>query len=357
MISDKNKKLRQKKPRPLVRLKIKLKHSNIASILHDCHQLWESLTSQFTNLQGQSDLEKDLPKKWEKHGDLILLPQNCFTNPEWHEIDQRALWEAVAQHFGVERIAKKDRICSDGHRTPQVSLLKGEDPWVCHVDNKIRYSYDVTKCMFSIGNITEKMRMAKLDCKDETIVDMFAGIGYFTLPLLVHGKARYVHACEWNADAIQALRKNLVDNKVVERCTVYGGDNRKVCPENVADRVLMGLIPTAMESIRAACGSLKIGSGGILHIHQNVESKINKQNEYVAMEDNISCNKSHVLTEWIFWAKETAQIVKNTMLEIYKEKSLKANIETEIIHIEKVKSYAPRIDHLVLDLKVITHRS
>ena len=39
-----------------------------------------------------------------------------------------------------------------------------------------RYTYDVTKCMFSSGNITEKLRVAKLDCKGETIVDLYAGV-------------------------------------------------------------------------------------------------------------------------------------------------------------------------------------
>ncbi len=38
-----------------------------------------------------------------------------------------------------------------------------------------RCSYDVTKCMFSSGNITEKLRIAGFRCHEETIVDLFAG--------------------------------------------------------------------------------------------------------------------------------------------------------------------------------------
>lgn len=38
------------------------------------------------------------------------------------------------------------------------------------------YHYDVTKCMFSIGNINEKLRIANFDCKMEVVVDMFAGM-------------------------------------------------------------------------------------------------------------------------------------------------------------------------------------
>lgn len=61
----------------------------------------------------------------------------------------------------------------------------GDNGWVTHQENGIFYSFDATKCMFSSGNLSEKLRMAQLDCRDEIIVDLFAGIGYFVLPFLV----------------------------------------------------------------------------------------------------------------------------------------------------------------------------
>jgi len=42
--------------------------------------------------------------------------------------------------------------------------------------------------MFSSGNITEKLRVSKFDCTDQVVVDLYAGIGYYTLPYLVHTK-------------------------------------------------------------------------------------------------------------------------------------------------------------------------
>lgn len=59
--------------------------------------------------------------------------------------------------------------------------------------------------MFSRGNLTERHRVAKFDCRNQVVVDMFAGIGYFTLPYLVHAKAKVVLAFEWNPDAIYCL--------------------------------------------------------------------------------------------------------------------------------------------------------
>jgi hypothetical protein len=29
-------------------------------------------------------------------------------------------------------------------------------------------------------------------------VDLYAGIGYYVVPFLVHHKVKHVHACEWN---------------------------------------------------------------------------------------------------------------------------------------------------------------
>ena len=51
---------------------------------------------------------------------------------------------------------------------------------------------------------------------------------------------------------------------------IVEGDNRIVAPSNIADRVNLGLIPTADISYKTAVFALKDASGGILHIHGNV---------------------------------------------------------------------------------------
>ncbi|RXN07357.1 tRNA wybutosine-synthesizing 2-like protein [Labeo rohita] len=146
-------------------------------------------------------------------------------------------WTAVAQTLGVKRLAQIKKISQDGYRTPIVTMLLGDSSYVTHIDNHIRYEFDVTKCMFSSGNITEKLRIASFDCSGETVVDLYAGIGYFTLPYLVHAKASHVHACEWNPDAVKALQRNLQINGVSDRCTVHQGDNRQLLQGGVEEPV------------------------------------------------------------------------------------------------------------------------
>lgn len=134
--------------------------------------------------------------------------------------------------------------------------------------------------MFSRGNITEKLRIASWDCSQEVVVDLYAGIGYFSLPYLLKAKARHLHACEWNTAALDALRTNLQLNKVSEKAfTIHAGDNRTQCPRGVAQRVNLGLLPTARLSWSTAVTALDTSTGGWLHVHENVTSSLKKEEE------------------------------------------------------------------------------
>lgn len=87
-------------------------------------------------------------------------------------------------------------VMSTGTRDSGLELLLGSDGWVTHHENGISYSLDATKCMFSWGNRSEKLRMGSLDCTNEVVVDLFSGIGYFVLPFLVKYVSLPLEACE-----------------------------------------------------------------------------------------------------------------------------------------------------------------
>ncbi|KAL8180937.1 UNVERIFIED_CONTAM: hypothetical protein K2H54_042708 [Gekko kuhli] len=312
------------------------------------------------------ELEKDLPDSWQRHGDLVLLSEDSFRATLWGEMGEE-LWETVAGAMGAKRLARRGRVQSDSFRSPAVTLLLGEDGWVEHVDNGIRYRFDVTRCMMSPGNITEKLRIASMRCAGEVVVDLYAGIGYFTLPYLVHAGAAFVHACEWNPHAVEALQQNLQLNGVQHRCRIHQGDNRKLELRNVANRVNLGLIPTSEEGWPVACRVLRKDVGGILHIHQNVESfpgkapqpgqdlqlPASKRQEDKGVrrgKDTVSgagrravCPAARMV--WQKWAEDTGTQFR-TLLQKLDGKPW----QTNVLHIELVKSYAPHVHHIVLDL-------
>ncbi|KAG8447724.1 hypothetical protein GDO86_015007 [Hymenochirus boettgeri] len=282
------------------------------------------------------DVDYDIPHSWQRHGDLVVFNEDCFKNPEWGKLGND-LWEKVASSLGAKRLAKQGHILADGERSPTVTLLLGNNGWVEHIDNGIRYTFDISKCMFSAGNISEKQRVALLSCHGEVVVDLYAGIGYFTLPYLVHAGASFVHACEWNHDAVIALQKNLLINKVSDKCQIHEGDNRQLILFDVADRVNLGLIPTSEPGYTVACRALRKDTGGILHIHQNVDSF-----------------KRHAKTEkedfggkmaWMQWAEQAEMQITDLLKEIHQK-----NWHTRILRVEQIKSYAPHVDHVVMDL-------
>ncbi|XP_029814973.1 tRNA wybutosine-synthesizing protein 2 homolog [Manacus vitellinus] len=286
------------------------------------------------------ELEQDVPHAWQRHGDLVLLSEDSFRAAPWESLGP-VLWETVASALGARRIARRGRVLPDGMRTPSVTLLLGQDGWVEHVDNGIRYTFDVTKCMFSPGNITEKLRVASLPCSGEVLVDLYAGIGYFTLPFLVHAGAAFVHACEWNVHAVEALRRALALNGVQDRCHIHHGDSRQVS--------------TAARP--RACRVLKKDTGGVLHIHHNVETppaptpvlpaEWGSPEAQHPMED--TGNKTvgaRIRPEWQRWAETTATRIQGLLVELHGRPW-----HTRVLHIEAVKSYAPHVHHLVLDLE------
>ena len=261
----------------------------------------------------------DIPKRWEKFDDIALIPNSSFRKEQWGSIINDEFWTKVCQSLNIERLARSGEIMGE-KRESTVEMLVGNNDWVIRKENGIKYGYHITQCMFSSGNINERRRMGEIVTENEIVVDLFCGIGYYTLPILMKDNVKHVYSCEWNINAIKALKFNLDNNNVKIKCTILEGDNRVTTNglENIADRVLLGLLPTAEESYNVALKCLK-EEGGVLHIH------------------GLAPSGNHQ----VFLSETT-------------EKLLKINLNYKIINckINKIKSYAPHWDHLVLDIEI-----
>jgi tRNA wybutosine-synthesizing protein 2 len=121
---------------------------------------------------------------WEKHTDLILLPAGSFSSAVWTEIipqaDKEALFKEILSIIGggAAWLARRrsGAAAHGGKRLPNVEVLfdqrKSGNTWAKRVENGITYTWDITRCMFSVGNITEKLRVAKFNCQNEVVVDL-----------------------------------------------------------------------------------------------------------------------------------------------------------------------------------------
>jgi tRNA wybutosine-synthesizing protein 2 len=118
--------------------------------------------------------------------------------------------------------------------------------------------------MFSQGNRTEKSRMAGLiraGSGNERVADMFAGIGYFTIPMA--GAGATVHAMEINPVSAGYLQRNAAENRLADRISISVGD----CRDHLTgtyDRIVMGhfdapgMLSHALRHVRP---------GSTIHLH------------------------------------------------------------------------------------------
>lgn len=215
---------------------------------------------------------------WEEFKKSLPVPVAINDNSPF-SIDEDELASLVCQTVQTPVICRRLAIernttNSDGQTAKSIRLLLGRDGVVTLKDHNILYQFNVTRCVLSSSfeNVRERLRLGELDCSNEIVVDLFAGIGHFTLPLLLQAKAKHLYACDWNLRAIEALKKNLKLNNIdPSRCTVIEGDNRTGRPTNVAQRVVIGILPSCFDWLRTAIECIDKRTGGILHCHDLVE--------------------------------------------------------------------------------------
>lgn len=205
-------------------------------------------------------LKPALPDKWERLGKVVVIRLGAELLPFAEEVAR-----AYAGVLGAETVLRDMSGSRGQSREPTMELLWGKDTETVHVEDGIRYFFDAARIMFSSGNIDERIRMGKTVGPGETVVDMFAGIGYFTLPMAVRGRPGKVFACELNPVSHRYLQRNVGMNRVGGTVEPLLGDCREVAPEGAADRVVMGHFRSP-EFLDKALLVLR-PKGGILHIH------------------------------------------------------------------------------------------
>jgi len=145
-----------------------------------------------------------IPRRYKIVGDIILIKIPDELDKFKHLIGQELLklhprCKAVWRDKGKEGMLRK----------PNVELIAGQGSVTIHKENSCLFKLDVTKVMFSVGNQGERMRMARIVQEGEIVVDMFAGIGYFSIPIAVHSKPKRIYSIEINPNSYEFLLENI----------------------------------------------------------------------------------------------------------------------------------------------------
>jgi tRNA (guanine37-N1)-methyltransferase len=197
-------------------------------------------------------------------GDIAIIKINAFQNAE-----------AVAkQIMGSQRKIKTvltpaTRITGD-FRVRELKYLAGENKTITyHKESGCTFKVDVEKCFFSPRLSYEHLRIAKLVRSGETVVNMFAGVGCFSIVIAKTASQTKVYSIDVNPVAIQCMEENIRINYVGGSVFPMFGDAKIIINsklQGVADRVLMPLPEIALEYLPYALSALK-PTGGWIHYY------------------------------------------------------------------------------------------
>ena len=182
----------------------------------------------------------------------------------------------------INKVVKLGKIRGQ-KREPEVEMIYGEGTETIHKENYCKYKFDVAKIMWSKGNTGERLRMSRIPQSSETIIDMFAGIGYFTIPMAVHSKPKKIYAIEINPISYTYLCENVKLNKVEDIVEPIFGDCALQDFDHIADRIMMGYIGGTHHYLDSAMQYLK--EGGIIHYHESTPEAILFERPIQRVED------------------------------------------------------------------------
>ncbi len=266
--------------------------------------------------RGWSDAAiAQVPRSYAVIGSIVVLEERP---PERAPEVGEAL---LSLHGGADTVLVQRHI-EGQYRRPRVEHLAGERRTrTVHTEHGIAYEVDLGVTMFSPGNQHERVRMAAVTESGERVLDLCAGIGYFTLPLASAGAT--VTAIEHSPAAVAILSRNTTRNGVADRVRPICGDCRAT--PVTADRVVVGHLPvhdcrddpTSFGGGYLDAALRALEGDGWLHVHG------------------------------ISWADEH-ELAKAALSARLRRRG--ERIETTTVR--QVKSIAERTDHVVVDVRV-----
>ena len=182
----------------------------------------------------------------ERLGDIVIVDEDD---------DERAreIADAVmASDVPCETVLNRASPIEGELRVRRWDVLAGNGTETVHREYGHEFLLDVAEVYFSPRLATERHRVIEQVAPDETVVDMFAGVGPYAVPMAARGAE--VVACDLNERAVEYLRENAERNGVADRVTAIAGDVRELADEHTdtADRLVMNLPHSAGEFLDTA---------------------------------------------------------------------------------------------------------
>ena len=241
---------------------------------------------------------EELFSAFDQVGDIIIvrIPDSLLSKKE---IIGKTLLEQVKTAKSVFYQASS---VEGDFRTRDLEILAGENKTETeYKEFGCRFIVDVKKAFFSPRLSTERDRIADLVQEGETVINMFGGVGMFSI-IAAKRKKCTVYNIDINPIAAKLCEKNIELNKLAGKVISIHGDAAKIVEEKIkdkGDRVLMLLPERSDEFLESAIFAAK--NNGIIHyyshIHADEKSKAAKLSEKHYSE--ITPVKSNILNSKI----------------------------------------------------------
>jgi len=270
-------------------------------------------------LKGQlTDEElKQLGRAFDIVGNIAVVKLPDKLLPKKHLIG-KALMQV---HRHVRTVLRQTSAVKGEFRTRELERIAGGPKTeTMYHESGCSFKVDLAKAYFSPRLAHERLRIAQLVKPREIVTNLFAGVGSYSVVIAKRGKASRVYSIDKNPAAFDYMCTNIRINKVGDRVVPILGDAREVVEAHLrgkADRVLMPLPELAREFYDVALLALR-PEGGVVHLYD--------------------------------FGKEPELF--RPSLEFARAAAAVKGRKVELLGNRAIRSYATKVYHVVLDLKV-----
>jgi tRNA (guanine37-N1)-methyltransferase len=201
---------------------------------------------------------------YERLGDVVLVDEDDEETAGGiadavmaSDIPVRSVLNRDSKVKGETRVRDWKVLADEGEERPPTETV--------HREYGHEFAVNVAEVYFSPRLATERNRVVEQVEPGEHVLDMFAGVGPYAIPMATAGAE--VVACDLNPDAIEYFRENAERNGVADRITTHVGDVRELTDEYAdwADRLVMNLPHTAAAFADAAVAFA--GDSCVVHLY------------------------------------------------------------------------------------------
>ncbi|MHA1578973.1 MAG: class I SAM-dependent methyltransferase [Candidatus Freyarchaeota archaeon] len=206
-----------------------------------------------------------IPRRHEEVGDICLVKLPRELSDFYPKIGN-----AILRNFPQFRVVavRTGRIKNE-ERVGEVKVIAGENRTeTVHREYGCSYKLDLAKVFFSPRLSYEHNRVANLVRSGEVVLNMFSGVGTFSILIAKRVRDCRVYSVDINPSAVKYLKESILLNRVEDRVFAILGDAGKVEEPTHVNRIIMPLPLRAYEYLEHV--ARKIVSGGMIHYYDTV---------------------------------------------------------------------------------------